>query len=111
MEADKICLDDAKIRAKNNRYCQIIGDYLVSFSDPESARIAAVIVLIEGAKYSIEKVADTLKNELPITCDVEVCSQKEDCENYINVDSVDIYTSGGEFYQWIVSTLYVLSKG
>lgn len=110
MRSDFICRDDAKLRTKKDKYCQVVGDYLVSFNDSESVSICANIILIEGAKYSINEVADELKNNLPITCEIDVCCQIAEGENHISVELVEIDRGEGEFYQWVVSVLYRLSQ-
>jgi len=108
MEADKICLDDANIRVKKDSHKQIIGNYLVGFNDEDDLAFAATIVMIEGARYTLNEFIDILKNELSFICDVEICSHGGGGENFILIESSDRDITNGEFYHRIVRALHAL---
>jgi hypothetical protein len=108
MEADKICMDDAKIRVKKGNNREIIGNYLVDFGDDEGLAASATIILIEGVEYRLDELVDKLKNELSAICNIEICSCGAGGENFILVEAIDQGTNAGNFYYWIVSTLQAL---
>lgn len=114
MTSEKICRDDAHMRARIDYYAEIVGDFLIRYGDPDNGPCLATVRLVEGCQFDINDVADALRNQFPLISKIEVRDEEFLHEMHISIDRTEMQSEWdnhqGEFEKRVVGTLMTLSR-